>query len=65
MKNYFKKDIIIHILQIVTLYNAVTLGWTIKKINNNTFELTKSIDNINYDLKDLIEQILKNNLIDI
>ena len=65
MKNYFKKDIIIHILQIVTLYNAVMLGWTIKKINNNTFELTKSIDNINYDLKDLIEQILKNNLIDI
>jgi hypothetical protein len=65
MTNYFKKDIIIHILQIVTLHNAVMLGWTIKKINNNTFELTKSIDNINYDLKDLIEQILKNNLIDI
>jgi len=35
------------IFQIATLYNAYSLGWTIKKIDDRTYELTKKINDLN------------------
>jgi len=39
--------LIIVIFQIATLYNIYCLGWTIKKIDDRTYELTKKMTNAN------------------
>lgn len=65
MKNYFKKEMIMCILQIVTIYNAIMLGWSVKKINNNTYELTRQLNGASVDIHDFIEKILKNKLINL
>jgi hypothetical protein len=59
---HLKKKIIIYILKIITLHNAVMLGWSVKKINNNTYELTKTMNNNSINIKDFIEKIIINNL---
>jgi hypothetical protein len=40
------------ILQIVSIYNAIILGWKVKKIGKNTFEFSKKLEketNFNFD----------------
>jgi hypothetical protein len=39
------RDLIINIFKLATLYNAVNMGWIVTRINCNTFELTKQINN--------------------
>lgn len=59
-----KRDIIINILKVAAIYNAVASGWKVIKINNNTYELTKQINNNelekynNLDLKDFICKLI-------
>ena len=63
--NDINKDILIYILQIVTLYNAISLGWRIKKINCKTYELTKQINNIEtFNFNDFCESIVSYDFID-
>lgn len=53
-----KKSIVICIIQIVTIYHAINQGWKIKKIGNQTYQLSKSIsDSCNFNLKKFINQI--------
>lgn len=40
------KELIIRILQIITIYNAIIKGWKVKKIDYKTYELTKNITDI-------------------
>jgi len=37
----YNKKIVIYLLQIVLIYNALSSGWSVKKINNKKYELTK------------------------
>lgn len=57
---FYKKDIILLIVQIVTLYHASTLGWKVKKIGNRKYELSKSISEIeNFDLTKFMNNIVR------
>lgn len=49
----------IAILQLLIVYNTVVRGWRIKKVDCNTYELTKKMtpDFVNFDLYDFIDQI--------
>ena len=38
---YFNKTIILCLLQIVTIYNAIKLGWEVTKVRNRTYEFRK------------------------
>lgn len=52
---HLNRAIILYILQMTTLYNAMVLGWKVKKIGNNRYELSKKIDEINeFDLKNFV-----------
>lgn len=51
------RDVILSILQIITLYNARVLGWSIEKIGENTYELTKNVD-CDIDLSVLLNDIV-------
>lgn len=62
MKKYLKRDIIICIFQIIVVYNATILGWSVKKINNNTYEFTKQINKTSVDINKFVEQILYNTI---
>lgn len=46
-----------YVLQIITIYNVVKLGWDVKKIGENTFELSKKNNNIHFDLENFIDEI--------
>ena len=48
--------IILYILQVTTLYNAMALGWKVKKIGDNTYELTKKIEDYK---EETLESFLK------
>lgn len=54
--------VVLYILQIITLYNVVTLGWKVKKIGTNTFELYKkmtSIEKAQFDLDNFLNKIIR------
>lgn len=58
------KTAIIQILQIIMVYNALVLGWKVKKINTNTFELSRRIEDAqNFDMKNLLQNIISFDLI--
>ena len=50
-------NVIMYILQIITIYNAIKDGWTVKKIGLKTFELTKIIDSSDVCLETFIDKI--------
>jgi hypothetical protein len=53
------KSVIIYILQIATIYNAISDGWHIRRINNKSFEFSKKISNCNeFDLNCFIDKLL-------
>jgi len=53
------KYILLFVVQIITIYNALMLGCTVKKIGNNKYELTIKNDNlIKMNLNDFIHQIV-------
>lgn len=46
-------SLILIIVQVSILYNAILLGWKVKKINENKYELSKKLSDLNnfdYDL---------------
>lgn len=45
----FCRDIMLIIVQIITIYNAKKLGWHIEKINKHKYKLFKKIDNMESD----------------
>ncbi len=50
------------IMQLTTLYNAVQLGWKVKKINKNGFTMTKKINEmtlLDHNIKQLIDLLIK------
>lgn len=59
------KNIILYILQITTLYNAMVMGWKVKKIGDKTYELSKKINEVGeFGLKNFMEQITCNEYLD-
>lgn len=56
------KNIALIIIKIMTLYNAIMMGWNIKRKDNNTYELSKKMSKINnsdnFDLKLFAKNIL-------
>lgn len=65
MNGYFERDKIICILQIVTLYNAVILGWSVRRINNNTYELTRQLNGAGVNIKEFMEKIVSNSVLNL
>ena len=45
MLNNVQRDILIMTLQLTITRNAITNGWTVRKINNKQLELTKKWNN--------------------
>lgn len=56
------KNMILITTQVITLYNISLLGWTIKKIGHQQYELSKKITDIdnfdNFDLSIFIDNVL-------
>lgn len=50
-------NILLYVLQIISIYNAIIMGWDVKKIGLNKYELTKK--NIRGENIGLIELISK------
>ena len=59
------KKLLLYILQVITIYNAIILGWSVKKIGCRKYELSKKLININeqFDLITFIEQISTSKII--
>lgn len=36
--------VLLYLIQIISIYNAILMGWNVKKLGKNTYELTKKID---------------------
>jgi len=52
--NYF----LIVIFQVMTIYNAINLGWSVKKIGHKKYKLSKTFDNIDdFQINDFINKI--------
>lgn len=52
---------VLYFVKIITLYNAIILGWNIQKIEGNTYELSKEIvDDSNLNLGLFLNQIVPN-----
>jgi hypothetical protein len=48
MISKYNKKFIIFILQLIIVMNAVNMGWSINKINDNKIILSKKISKISY-----------------
>lgn len=52
-------NVLLYILQIISIYNAMIMGWDVKKIGFNKYELTKkNIRDQNIKLDNFINQIV-------
>lgn len=50
--------VILYLVQIVSIYNAITMGWNVRKIGMNRYELsTKSKEATKIGLAEIIENI--------
>ena len=50
--------IYIYIIQIVTIYNAMMLGWQVKKIGQRKYELSKDIAELqDFDFEYFVDKI--------
>lgn len=43
MNNFYKHHRTLNLVKIITLYNAIILGWKIRKLSNNAYELSKDM----------------------
>lgn len=51
--------IVLYVLQIMSIYNAIIMGWNVKKIGSNKYELTKKyITGQNIELTDLVNKLV-------
>ena len=56
---HHNQEIILWILQVVTIYNAMILGWNIRKISDKRYELTKNINELtDFELKSFVKKIV-------
>lgn len=56
----YNQNILVYLIQIVSIYNAIQMGWNVKKISGNTYELTKkNINSSNDNLSNFIDVITK------
>ncbi|AYV78611.1 MAG: hypothetical protein Edafosvirus20_11 [Edafosvirus sp.] len=61
MSRSLPREIVLYILKIATLYNAIILGWNVRQIGPNKFELSKKVKDMNkldYNTKRLLGQII-------
>jgi len=49
--------LLLYLIQIISIYNAILMGWNVKKLGKNTYELTKKIDVSDNNLTKFIEAI--------
>lgn len=49
--------LLLYLIQIISIYNAILMGWNVKKLGKNTYELTKTIDVSDNNLTKFIEAI--------
>jgi hypothetical protein len=55
----FNRDLFLITLQVITIYNAMKLGWDVEKIDNRTYKLSKNISELsNFKLNDFINRIV-------
>ena len=49
-------------IQVIIIYNVLTLGWDIRKVDTRSFELTKKVtNNCTFNLSDFMDNIIKIN----
>jgi hypothetical protein len=57
-------NIILYILQIVSIYNALTMGWKVKKIGINKYEFSRKNIIVNdFNLNEFINNIISISII--
>lgn len=49
--------LLLYLIQIISIYNAILMGWNVKKLSKNTYELTKKIDVSDDNLMKIIDAI--------
>jgi len=49
--------LLLYLIQIISIYNAILMGWNVKKLGKNTYELTKKMDVSDNNLTNFIEAI--------
>lgn len=49
--------LLLYLIQIISIYNAILMGWNVKKLGKNTYELTKKIDVSDNNLTNFVEAI--------
>lgn len=49
--------LLLYLIQIISIYNAILLGWNVKKLGKNTYELTKKIDVLDNNLTKFVDAI--------
>lgn len=49
--------LLLYLVQIISIYNAILMGWNVRKLGKNTYELTKKIDTYNNKLPEIIDTI--------
>lgn len=54
-------DLIICVIQVIALYNIMIMGWSVKKIGHNKYELSKTIDydDRNFNINKFLETIVQ------
>ena len=53
------RELLLYILQVVTIYNAIILGWEVKKIGTRTYKLSKKIKDLSqFELTTFLKEIL-------
>jgi hypothetical protein len=53
------RELLLYILQVVTIYNAIILGWEVKKIGIRTYKLSKKIKDLSqFELTTFLKEIL-------
>jgi hypothetical protein len=53
------EQLVLYLMQIMTLCNAIKDGWKIKKIGSRKYEMTKKINDDDFHLKDLLIKLIK------
>jgi len=57
------RDIAIYMLQIITISNAIAMGWKVTRINHRTYEISKKMSEIqNQDIDYWMTKFIKTNL---
>ncbi len=53
------RELVMYVIQVITIYNIMCGGWHVKKIGDRTYELTKDMANAEgFKLREFIDSVI-------